>query len=576
MSLSLFARKPLVIASSAAAMLRDYQAKAAQSVVESLKSLRSVLLVMATGCGKTQVAIAIGERHLNETPLGQVLVLAGRRGLVEQFAERIKLVTGEIAEIEMGERRSVDARWIVASKDSLYDSRLDKRDHIKPTLIVVDEAHHAVAESYQKIVARFPDAKVVGLTATPDRTDELALGQVFEDVPFVYEILDAINDGWLVPVMSHRAILEGLDLSAVKTTAGDLNAKQLDDLMSEEGHVHELVQLSMQHSAGRKRGLVFTTSIVNADHTRDVFNHYAPGSAVSIDSSKSPEDNARAIAAHKAGDAKWLVNVGMYTEGMDDPLIDFIVMGRPTKSRALYAQCSGRGTRTAPGIFTPSMGPAERRRAIAASSKPNLFILDLTGQAGRHSLMGPEDILGGKYPEDVIEEAKRRQTKEPYGAPVLQSLEEAAKELAKRDAEKLRIANARKLLQKYGVMVKGKLEAIDPFATMGAVNPEDSWGNPERFGFKRPSPRMVEVLEKRGITVGPKLSYREAKALLVEIFRRQDEGLASFKQMKVLKGKGLHCDNWSFEKASKAITELVENGWRISPSRIQELNTENP
>jgi hypothetical protein len=329
---------PRVVSVDPLARLRPYQLSAVNGVEAVLGRASSALLVMATGCGKTETAIAIGARHLAANPAGQVVIVAGRRGLVQQFAARVTATTGEQAEIEMGDTRSIHARWIVCSVDSLYDKRLKRANHIKPTLVIVDEAHHAAAASFRTVIKYFA-APTVGLTATPDRSDEVALGEVFDEVAFQYEILDAINDGWLVPVNRFGVKIDSLDFSMVKTTAGDLNQGQLDALMKVEAVAHKTVGVALEHGKGCRRGLLFTTSIENANLLVEVFNHYEKGSAVSVDSRKPQAENDKAFAAHKAGAHKWMVNVGMYTEGMDDPLIDCVVMARPTKSRALYTQC---------------------------------------------------------------------------------------------------------------------------------------------------------------------------------------------------------------------------------------------
>ena len=512
----------------------------------------------------TETAIAVGARHLAANPEGQVAVLAGRQGLVTQFAERIKRTTGEEAEIEMGAIRSLHSRWIVCSKDSLHAGRLKGIPHLKPSLVIVDEAHHAAADSYKKVLEHF-GTKTLGLTATPDRADEKALGAVFDEVAYQYEIDDGIRDGWLVPIKVFRCVVDSLDFSSVKTTAGDFNQAELDALMKVEQVAHKTVQVALQHGAEKARGLVFTTSIENADLLTEVFNHYAPKSAVSVDSRKKPEDNARAFAAHKSGDAKWMVNVGMYTEGMDDPAIDFIVMARPTKSRALYAQCLGRGTRTLPGTVTPAMSTAERLEAIAASAKPCAVVLDISGTAGRHKLVGPEDVLGGKYPESLIAKAKRKIAASGKVVNVEMALDYLRRqaEIAKRQ----KIRDAAKVMAKVG----SRLEAVDPFTTLG-VDAPNSWGEPNRYGFKRPTPRMVEVLRKIGIEPTSKLSHREASALLTEMSRRREQGLATFKQLRTLRRAGIvDCAKWSFIKASRTIDELAKAGWRMSADRVREL-----
>src|ERR1700728_3765408 len=209
---------------------RDYQQRAVDSISDEFSLRQSTLLAMATGLGKTVVfAFAI-----NQLSKKKCMVIAHREELIFQARDKILAVTGETPQIEMADARAVDGifqcRIIVASIQSLIAGNGHRRfERFNPSeydLIVVDECHHAVAASYRAVLDHFlqnKSCKVLGVTATPDRADEMALGQIFDSVAMDYEINDAIESGWLVPVMQQYVTVKDLDLSQCRTTGGDLN-----------------------------------------------------------------------------------------------------------------------------------------------------------------------------------------------------------------------------------------------------------------------------------------------------------------------------------------------------------------
>ena len=528
MTLDMFAKREPETIAQPEQTLRPYQLEAVTRIQDELKENRSTLLVAATGTGKTQIFSEVVRRWN-----GRCLVLAHRDELIQQASRRLSQYTGRQVDVEQA-----DAVAYVRGKDTVVASvqtlsragRLNRFPVDAFGLVVVDEAHHAPAETYRRILDHFSAAKVVGVTATPDRADRMALGQTFDSVAYVYDIEDAIRDGWLCPIRVTMVQLDTLDVAGVRTTAGDLNQGDLDAVMAIEENLHGVVTPTME-LAEKRRTLVFTTSVHNAHRMAEIFNRHRPECARAVDGGTPPDERRRIFSDHQEGRFQFLVNVGIATEGYDDPAISCVVMGRPTKSRALYAQMAGRGTRIMPG-------------------KSDLLILDFVGNAGRHALVTAHNILAGRHPEDVVERAKRIAKKKP-GMDVKQALDEAEAELA---AEKRRAVRAK---------VNYRTREVDPFAVLD-VDKSDFERFEGEFGKKMPTDKQIETLGKFKVPIPEGLSRRGASKLLDQIFKRLDEGACSFKQAAILLKYG-YDTNVSFQTASGIIDALAKNRWKRPP-----------
>jgi len=230
--------------------------------------------------------------------------------------------------------------------------------------LIVHNCHHAPSNSYKKIIDYFSSAKILGVTATPDRADEKAMGQVFDSVAFLYEIEDAIRDGYLCEVTCSRIEIAGLDLSSVKTTAGDLNQGELDKVMAIEEVLLGVADATIRE-AGKRQTVVFTTSVANAERLAEIMNRYRPkNDPIAMDVNGKTETLIRRdrLERFQRGEFQFLVNVQIATEGWDCPTAACIAMARPTKSRSLYAQCVGRGLR--PHLSKPDGCIAEGQRVL--------------------------------------------------------------------------------------------------------------------------------------------------------------------------------------------------------------------
>jgi superfamily II DNA or RNA helicase len=395
--------------------------------------------------------------------------------------------------------------------------------------ILVHNCHHSTAVSYSSVYAHMLSdrCKHLGVTATPDRADEQALGKVFQTVAYDYELPQIIADGWLVPIKQRLVTVTGLNYSNVKTTAGDLNQGDVAAAQANETILHEMIHPIVE-LAGTRKTIVFATpgskkptesddGFHIAERMTEILNRYKPNSARRV-SQDTPKDIRRQMLKDFAdGKFQYLVNVGVLTEGFDDPSIEVVAITRPTKSRSLYAQMIGRGTRPLPGTVDQYEHAHERKHAIATSMKPHVEVLDFVGNSGRHKLVNTADILGGKYEQEVIDRAEKKAKEETVD--MSEALQEAHDELK---AEREKAKRARILAQ-----TKFKVESVDPFDVFD-IQPvrERQWD----IG-KPPTTAQLLALQKLGIPVVKDLSRSRAGQLLSEAYRRVDEGLVSFKQI---------------------------------------------
>ena len=401
--------------------LRPYQQDSVDSVFAAWEQHDSVLMVKATGLGKTVTFAEVIARWRREQ--GRVLVVVHREELMQQACDSLAAHLDARPQVEMGFRRADStglmtlSNVVVTSVQTM--SRPNRAKWFDPEdfgLMIIDEAHHAPANSYRRVIEHFKPGglKVLGVTATPKRKDKLALATVFETCCYNMGIVEGIDEGWLVNVRQKYVTVEGLDFSWIKTTAGDLNQKQLaqemgaievvpedelsegqvDQLAKQERMLHAVVAPSVKEAAGRPT-LVFAVTKEHARRLAEVFNRYPGVTAQCVIAETSREDRAVAVRQFQSGDLQVLVGVGCFLEGFDAPATACVVMAAPTKSEVRYTQAVGRGTRPLSGIVDGLETASERRAAIAASDKPFVTVLDFVGNSGRHRLVSAVDVLAG-------------------------------------------------------------------------------------------------------------------------------------------------------------------------------------
>ena len=519
------------------------------------------LIVLPTGTGKTVVFASL-INHWIANQLGRVLVLAHREELIQQACNKIAEVTGEVPDIEMGDLRadqcSLHTRTaaVVSSVQTMCrPSRHGRFDTSEFTLMIIDEAHHATAPTYRRIIAYFgqnPDLKILGVTATPDRADRAALGQVFETVAFEYGIQQAIEDGYLAKIDQRFVHVEGLDLSGCRQTKGDLNEGDLSEIMQAEKVLHGVVHPTIQ-LAGDVPTLVFASSVAQAERMAEIFNRHRPESAMCLHGNTPRDERRHKLKAFSRGEFQFLCNCGLFLEGFDETSIGVVAMARPTKSRSLYAQAVGRGTRPLPGLVDGLEHAEQRRRAIAMSSKPSVLVLDFVGNSGCHKLVSTADILGGKFEEAIVEAATAEAKKKSARGDSSDMLDELvkAKQRSEDEAKRRRASVVAKA--QFNVTSVNAFDVFDK-----APRREPGW-----LKGKRPSEKQVATL--RRFKVPDKaieaMSFSQANQMVDLLMKRMRDGRCSYKQAALLKKYGYGTDV-SFSEASVIIDALAKTGWK--------------
>ncbi len=501
--------------------LRPYQQEAVVAIGRDFAEHRSTLLLLPTGCGKTVVFCELIRQAVQH---GQrALVLAHRDELLQQAADKLVKAGVDDVGIEKGRHKAGNASVVVASVQSMQRKRLASFTANAFGLMVIDEAHHSTAKTYRNVLAHFSGAKVLGVTATGDRMDGKGLGSVYDAIAYEYALPHAIKDGYLCPIRSRRVRVDGLDLSGVRTTKGDLNSAELSRLLLEEKSLHEVAAPLIELAKARPT-VVFTADVAHAEAMAEVLCRYRPGSAQAVSGNTVDQQRRDTLHAFHRGEFQYLVNCALLTEGWDEPAVGCVAIARPTKSRALYTQMIGRGTRLHP-------------------SKDHALVLDFVGSNGRHRLISTADILAGDiFDDDVVEKARQIADEHP-DVDDLEVLELARKA---HEEEKLRA--------KVTAKVRFFAEEIDLFVERKPI-PNASWAT------KPATERQLKALHKNGIPTPPELTAGEASSIIGGISKRIDLGLCTIKQARLLTRQG-HKDaaSLSKEEAGKLISRIMDEG----------------
>lgn len=507
--------------------LRPYQLESLAGIArEHEAGNRSTLLVLATGLGKTVVFASWSRMRVDAGR--RVLVLAHRTELLTQALAKLEAV-GVHAAIEQAERRAGNAQVVVASIQTLRGKRLAALDPNEFD-VVIDEAHHTTAASYRAVLAHFSRSLILGVTATADRGDGTALGEVFDSVAYRFEIREGIAGGYLAPIRARQIHVEGVDLSSVRSRAGDLAPDELAAIMATEQAVIGVVD-PLLREVGTRRTIAFCVDVAHSMAIAEAINRYQPGAARVGHGELAPEERAEILADFAAGKFQFLVNCQLWVEGFDEPSISCVATIRPTKSRAMVVQQVGRGTRLLGLTIEESR----------ANGKADLLWLDFTGNAGRHKLVGPIDALAaGEVDDDVRKEADRILADEDMG--VDEALDEAARRLEERRRAAKITASARYFAAD-----------IDPFfgAEMGPPCLEPWAGD-------RATAEQHEILLGIGLKKLPNtLTRGEAVRIIAANQERHRLKLASYKQVRLLQRAGINAKRMSKSQAGARIDVLV-------------------
>ena len=326
--------------------LYDYQEDMKERIEKALRLHRSVMAQMPTGTGKTYLLTAVIDSFVNGNPMEKVWIVAHRRELVSQIDETVRKFHSYYASNTSSLLSSVKAmsiQWLMRHYDEIEE---------EPGMIVIDEAHHALAKTYKEMWERFPNAKFLGLTATPCRLN----GKGFTD------LFDVLVQSWSVPEFISKGRLATYDFVSIKSDGvtqrlidslqkrgadGDYQNKEMDMLLNKKPSIERLYQ-SLEEFGKDRKGIVYA---INISHAQKITKLYQENGvkAIAIDSKTPATERQQDIEAFKKGDIQVLVNVDIFSEGFDCPDVEFVQLARPTLSLAKYLQMVGRGLRVAKG-----------------------------------------------------------------------------------------------------------------------------------------------------------------------------------------------------------------------------------
>lgn len=517
--------------------LRPYQQQARDRIhAEWDAGHTRTLLVLPTGTGKTIVFASVAADQVRAGD--RVLILAHRGELLEQAADKLQRSTGLVSAVEKAESTCLDSwfRVVVGSVQTLQrTARLERFPQDYFGTIIIDEAHHAITDGYRRILDYFSGAKVLGVTATPDRGDMRNLGEVFDSLAFEYKLTDAIKEGYLCKIMAQTIPLQ-LDITSVTLSGGDY---AVGDLGTALDPYLEQIAAEMARRCKSRKTVVFLPLIKTSQKFRDLLNAHGFRAA---EVNGQSDDRRQVLADFDAGKYNVLCNSMLLTEGWDCPSVDCVVVLRPTKVRSLYSQMVGRGTRLSPG-------------------KTDLLLLDFLWMTDKHELCRPADLVC----EDRTVARQMTEHLAETGCP--EDIEEAAAQASEDVVAQREEALAKQLAEQR----RKKAKLVDPLQYEMSIQAEDLSGYVPAFGWEAgpPSDKQTAALEKLGILPDAVESAGKAALLLDRLHKRQTEGLTTPKQIRLLERYGFrHVGSWSFDAASRMINRIAAGGWRGVPKGV--------
>jgi ATP-dependent helicase IRC3 len=383
--------------------LRPYQEEAIAAVNEAaLEGLSRLLVALPTGTGKTVIF-----SHYIDQREGRALVVVHQDELVRQSSDKLRMVNPDLElGIVKAQENETEAPVVVASVQTLARTKRLEQLRGDFTTVVVDEAHHAVADTYRRVLEHVGSLDeggplTVGFTATPERADKVGLGQVWEKIAYQKSLLDMITAGYLCDLRAVRITIQA-DLDQVHTRHGDFVDSELESALLNADAPQHVVAAYQEHAPDRK-ALVFTPTVRLAHAMAEAFRQ-AGVSAEALDGTTPLEERRGMLRRLHTGATKVICNCSVLTEGFDSPSVDCIIVARPAKSKPLYIQMVGRGTRTYLG-------------------KADCLILDVVGVTSRHSIITANEIFSLDLRSRSVKEAVEYQAERERVRPSANSFE---------------------------------------------------------------------------------------------------------------------------------------------------------
>ena len=513
-------------------MLRPYQEEARRSVKDAwLSGIKRTLLVLPTGTGKTIVFAKITEDCVRKGK--RVLILAHRGELLDQAAEKIKKATGLGCAVEKAEQSCLDSWFhvIVGSVQSLQrESRLKKFKPQYFDIIIIDEAHHAISNGYQRVLQHFDSANVLGVTATPDRGDMRNLGEYFDSLAYEYTLPKAIKEGYLAPIKALTIPLK-LDINSVSMQSGDFAVGELSTAL--DPYLEQIAQ-EMQTYCKDRKTVVFLLLIKTSQKFTEILNQSGFRAA---EVNGNSENREQVLKDFDQGRYNVLCNSMLLTEGWDCPSVDCVIVLRPTKVRSLYSQMIRRGTRLYPG-------------------KQELLVIDFLWLTERLELCHPANLI---CEDKEVAQKLTENLEDKAGLAV--DLEEAVKTASEDVIAQREEALAKKLAE----MKQRKKKLVDPLQFEMSIQAEDLAGYVPSFGWEMApaSDKQKAALEKAGICPDEIDNAGKAAKIMDRINMRRAAGLTTPKQIRFLEGRGFqHVGTWEFKAAKNMIDRIAAQGWK--------------
>ncbi len=513
--------------------LRPYQSNAISQIEQEWERVDKTLLVLPTGCGKTIVFCKLSEKLVAEGK--RILILAHRGELLEQAADKMKQATGLGCSVEKADQTSIGEwfRITIGSVQTLMRAtRLEKFAHDHYDVIIVDEAHHVLSDSYQRILNHFSTAKVLGVTATPDRGDMRNLGEVFETIAFEYHLPEAIRDKYLVPIRAQTIPIK-LDMTGIKKTGGDYQAAAVGNAL--DPYLEQISEEIATRCKDRKT-VIFTPLIA----TSQKMHGFLAARGLDVDEvNGNTTDRKERLKRFNEASGGVMLNSMLLTEGWDCPSVDCVIVLRATKVRGLYCQMVGRGTRLSP-----------------ETGKQDLLLLDFLWHSEKHDLCRPAHLICES------EEVAQAMTENINNSAMPLDLTEAVQQ-AESDAVE---AREEALAKKLAELQHKKARMVDPLQYEMSIQSADLANYVPAMGWEveKPTSEQVDILAKMDINPTSIESAGKAQRIIDTVKERRAQGLATPKQIRMLEQKGFkNVGKWPMSAAKALVDRIAANKWRV-------------